>query len=168
MRLLLAACALLALLALFLVPRAFVASGRRESRMVDAARPAAVAGASEERVAALERRVEELELASGALRAELERLGLRREPLAAEAPPVAPPSAPDGAAREERGPSWYLEQYVASFANGGRGSEYFRLAVEAFAPGLLREIGGIVLDPRANAALRLRLVEMLGDARFRG
>lgn len=47
---------------------------------------------------------------------------------------------------------------MASFVGGGEGSEYFRLAVEACAPSLLSEIGALVLDPRANASLRLRLV----------
>ncbi len=135
--------------------------------------PAAAASlerpASDERLAALERRLGELEATLAALGRDLERVdAARRSPVSDPALPLAAAAPAAAAAGDPRGPSWYLEQYVASFANGGNGSEYFRLAVEAYAPSLLREIGAIVLDPRANSNLRRSLVEMLGDARFRG
>jgi len=122
-------------------------------------------GVEDERVAALTRRVQELELSVSALRDELARAAGTRSPLAPES---APPSADAAAPGDERTPRWYLDQYVASFQGGGGGSEYFRLAVEAYAPSLVREIGALVLDPRANASLRQCLVAMLGDGRFRG
>lgn len=125
-----------------------------------------VSAGADPRVAALERRIDELALDLSALRDELARTREpRRAPAAEESTPRSP-AATDG--NDDRSPAWYLAQYVASFAGGGHGSEYFRLAVEAFAPSLLREIGALVLDPRAHAVLRRRLVEMLGDARFRG
>ena len=117
------------------------------------------------RLARLEQRVDELALGLTSLGDEVRRLADARRVPAAEPAPVAP-AEPRGA--EEHGPAWYLEQYVASFADGGQGSEYFRLAVEAFAPSLVREIGAVVLDPGAHPLLRVRLVTMLGDARFHG
>ena len=123
-------------------------------------------GDDEARLEALERRLDELAFGLNALRDELRRLESPSRAPAQDASPVAPAEGRGSA--EERGPSWYLDQYVASFAQGGEGSEYFRLAVHAFAPSLVREIGAIALDARGHATLRLRLVEMLGDARFRG
>lgn len=68
----------------------------------------------------------------------------------------------------ETSPEWYLEQYVLSFEGGGRGSEYFRLAVEAYAPSLLADISKLVTSSGADPLLRQKLVEMLGDPRFFG
>jgi hypothetical protein len=79
---------------------------------------------------------------------------------------VAPPSA----VREQSDgfdARWYLEQYERSFqGGGGEGSEYFRLAVDAYAPELLAAIAAIVRDPAAPAALRAGLAAMLGTPRF--
>ncbi|TAH39499.1 MAG: hypothetical protein EYC70_01570 [Planctomycetota bacterium] len=68
----------------------------------------------------------------------------------------------------ERDPRWYLDQYVLSFRNGGRGSEYFRLAVEAYADVLLEDIAACIHDTGEPAALRRNLIAMLGDGRFAG
>src|SRR5262245_60941914 len=160
-------------LALALLAVVLVSSAPREARRGRDAgaevAPAADRAASDERLAALERRVDELSLAVSSLRDELERVdAARRLPLSAEPPPAAPVTPGPAPAGEERGPPWYLEQYVASFANGGAGSEYFRLAVEAFAPSLVRELGAIALDGRAHALLRQNLIAMLGDLRLRG
>ena len=78
---------------------------------------------------------------------------------------VTPLSVTTG--EEQRDAAWYLDQYVASFRNGGEGSEYFRLAVEAYLPSLLSEVRDIVASRGSNIILRRKLVEMLGDARFR-
>lgn len=64
-------------------------------------------------------------------------------------------------------PRWYLEQYVKSFEGGGRGSEYFRLAVEAYAYRLLKEIDQLVSRPGTESILRQRLIGILGDPRFK-
>src|SRR5262249_50549510 len=139
-------------------------------------RPAALAAAApsgassadspDARIRELERRMGELELQLDSLQRELASARSPRVPADdAPATPVAGANPPSG---NDHSPAWYLDQSVASFAGGGEGSEYFRLAVEAFAPSLLREIGALVLDRRANVTLRLRLVEMLGSPRLRG
>lgn len=154
---------------LFLVLRAPLgARGQRPETPSPAAAPAA-SSAADARIGELERRLDELALALTALEQEFARSAeARRVPAqpAAFAPPS--PGPEDEHAAGEHGPAWYLEQYVASFAADGEGSEYFRLAVEAFAASLVGEIGALVLDARAHPTLRLRLVEMLGGARFRG
>lgn len=63
-------------------------------------------------------------------------------------------------------PQWYLQQYRLSFLTREQGSEYFRLAVEAYAPSLLIGIQRLVATPATHAVLRRKLVEILGDARF--
>lgn len=68
----------------------------------------------------------------------------------------------------EPDPRWYLEQYILSFENGGTGSEYFRLAVEAFAPNLLSDITKIIADGGANPILRVALIRIIANVRFRG
>jgi hypothetical protein len=164
MRMLMALVAGLALLGMALLATTSFAPERAGAPAVPASAPPAAPrlAASEDRLEALERRFDELLAELASLRAELDAARDRREPREEVAPPPAP--VPSG----EHGPSWYLQQYAASFAHGGKGSEYFRLAVEAFAPSLLGEIGALVLDSRANLELRQRLLEMLGDARFRG
>lgn len=121
-------------------------------------------GASAAEVAELARRVDALVVELEMLKTELARVSAARAELVPAGVASAPLSAPEG----ERSPSWYLAQYVASFADGGAGSEYFRLAVQAYARELLSEIGALIRDGRAVPALRVSLVSMLADARFRG
>jgi hypothetical protein len=137
----------------------------RGERPIPAA-PTAAAGDDDARLEALERRLDELALALTALEVAFEQAA--RAPRVSAAPEPDRPAPPAAGPEGDRSPAWYLEQYVASFAGDGQGSEYFRLAVEAFAPSLLREIGALLLNARTHATLRLRLVEMLGSARFRG
>jgi hypothetical protein len=112
----------------------------------------------------LERRIARLE-------EELQRLALElaaRSPVAV--PAVAPAAAPaaDPAGRDGRDARSYLQQYVRSFEAGGQGTEYFRLAVDAYAYELLGEICGLVRDDAAHLGLRVRLAAMLGTPRFAG
>lgn len=116
------------------------------------------------RIGELERELAELTRVVQALRDEV-----AMSPGTARSEATAPPSlsgAP-GELGSERDPLWYLQQYVASFRNGGEGSEYFRLAVDAYLPALLSEVRDLVANAASNAILRRKLVEMLGDARFR-
>lgn len=152
-----------------LVMRASSARGA-SSRAGLAAAPAGTlaseTGLDRERLTRLEERCEELARELERLRFALEALdvGAARRVEAADAPAAPPPAADARDARET--PSWYLEQYVASFRAGGQGSEYFRLAVEAYAPVLVDEIQAIVLDRGAHPTLRLSLARMFGDPRF--
>jgi hypothetical protein len=87
---------------------------------------------------------------------------------------VAPPPAPFAAAAEPQRPGeafdrrWYLQQYVHSFEGGGDGSEYFRLAVDAYAVELLDDICALLRKADAAAGLRAALAVMLGKPRFAG
>jgi hypothetical protein len=93
------------------------------------------------------------------------------EPTQRQEPPAPSPSrVPNKTPGPPASPSarWYLEQYVASFQNGGTGTEWFRLAVDAYALELLDDICGVVSDPTARSALRTKLAEMLAGQRFRG
>jgi hypothetical protein len=112
---------------------------------------------------------DELERRVARLEAEIERLAL----LLARAP--VPQSVPStfvaSPADFKRGGDgfdvrWYLNQYVRSFDAGGEGSEYFRLAVDAYALELLHEICGHVRDASAHPLLRARLAAILGTPRF--
>jgi hypothetical protein len=137
--------------------RASAASaGSFESAPASSASRERSAGTSEleARLAALEEAFQRLELELGLLASE------RRDAASPEAP--APVFVPES----EHTPEWYLEQYVLSFRDGGQGSEYFRLAVEAYAPSLSGSIRRHVASPAANELLRLKLIEVLGDARF--
>ncbi|HEX6812650.1 MAG TPA: hypothetical protein VF384_13570 [Planctomycetota bacterium] len=97
---------------------------------------------------------------------------LERAPVAAVershavAPAPAPLSAPQSAAAEQRGSYWYLEQYVLSFATDAQGSEYFRLAVDAYVVELVSPIAALVRDADRPVALRIALANMLGKRRF--
>ena len=148
----------------------FLVEVMSSNRRPDAGAPSALSPSPSDRtqlarIDALEQRVQEL-----ATRLEgLEGLGApqRNAIEDASAPPPALPSG-DNAPAETRGPEWYLQQYALSFQNGGKGSEYYRRNVEAYAPSLLRPIADIVVDERAEQLLRLSLIAMLGDARFSG
>jgi hypothetical protein len=111
------------------------------------------------------RRVEALELELAALRAGLQELRT------SERVPVAPPTssgAPAAATDEARDAHWYLERYVASFEGGGRGSEYFRLAVQAYVTELVDPVCQLVLQRGRPTGLRAGLSGVLGDGRLIG
>ena len=108
----------------------------------------------------------------GRLSAEVRRLNQERA-----LPPIVP--RPFSAAPESRSvraagevmplpAKWYLDQYVMSFEGGGGGSEYFRLAVDAYARELVDPIVEIVLDVGRPVVLRRNLVAILGTPRFSG
>lgn len=78
--------------------------------------------------------------------------------------PASAPAAGDGL----RDPRWYLEQYVLSFADSAQGSEYFRLAVDAYAVELCEPICELVRDAGRVDELRASLATMLGKRRFQG
>jgi hypothetical protein len=87
-----------------------------------------------------------------------------REPAASAAAAPAPrPSADLGGDAHA-----YLDRYVESFRGGGTGSEYFRLAVDAYANELLDPIVALVSDGARPIELRQKLIAMLGTVRFRG
>jgi len=68
----------------------------------------------------------------------------------------------------QRDPSWYLEQYVLSFNDSAQGSEYFRLAVDAYCVELRAPICELVRDTGRVDELRGSLATMLGKRRFQG
>lgn len=122
------------------------------------AAPAVVGGELDElrsQIATLQRRLDALEAARPAF------AGSERSNAAALEPRAASAAAP-----ELRDPYWYLEQYVLSFADDTQGSEYFRLAVEAYVVELVAPIAAIVRDSVRPVALRIALVNMLGKRRF--
>ncbi len=79
---------------------------------------------------------------------------------------LEPRSSAPTADPERRDPHWYLEQYVLSFAVDAQGSEYFRLAVEAYVVELAAPIAAVVRDGSRPTPLRIALVNMLGKRRF--
>ena len=107
--------------------------------------------------ARLEKRLREAEANIERLDAEIENLrGAVRTSLT-----VVP--AADGA----NGPEPYLDRFVRSFADGGTGSEYYRLAVDAHAPLLLDRMLALVGDTTMPDDLRIKLIRILGTERFR-
>ncbi len=122
------------------------------------------------RLARLEERVERLAAQLEAQSARIERLrdeGLAaaRAPLAEATPTPIRGNSPAGPV----GPEWYLEQYVRSFDGGGAGSEFHRLAVEAYVPALVQPIAELLLGGvERPEALRVSLAHLLGDARLVG
>jgi len=128
-------------------------------------------GDTEARLSAVEARVEELARALDRLTAQLARApGEARVALPSNAPAPTGPAGPERL--DPRGdawdPHWYLVQYERSFDGGGSGSEYFRLAVDAYAPELLAAITALVRDASLPTALRANLAAMLGTPRFAG
>jgi hypothetical protein len=69
---------------------------------------------------------------------------------------------------DAKGPATFLDRYVLSFADGGRGSEYFRLAVDAHAPLLVDHLARLIADPTQSQDLRVQLIGILGTERFQG
>ena len=116
------------------------------------------------RLQGLEAKVLELERKLAALEA-------RPDPVLADRllpAPEAKESARSGEAGQPRDARWYLEQYVRSFDDGGEGSEYFRLLVDAYALELLAPICALAREPGRPPGLRLAMVRMLAKARLRG
>jgi len=74
-----------------------------------------------------------------------------------------PAASEDGA-----NPGTLLDSYLLSFEKGGSGSEYFRLAVDAHAPAFVDRIIQLVGDPAQPENLRVELIEILGNERFKG
>ena len=103
-------------------------------------------------LAAIVRRIEALERAPAVATVE-------RSKAQALEPPPQPASGPAGA-------DWYLEQYVLSFATDVQGSEYFRLAVEAYVADLVTPIAALVRDAGRPVGLRIALANMLGKKQF--
>jgi hypothetical protein len=110
------------------------------------------------------RRVEALELELAALRAGMQ------EVRTTDRTPIAPASAamPAPAPGEEHGAQWYLDRYVASFDGGGSGSEYFRLAVQAYVMELVDPVCLLVVQRARPEGLRAGLSGVLGDTRLAG
>lgn len=113
---------------------------------------------------------------TGALRAEIARLEERLSALERARPldagfertnPLATAPAAAGSA-DAHDPRWYLDQYVLSFAQSPEGSEYFRLAVDAYVVELRAPICELAADAGRVDALRGALCAMLGQPRFRG
>lgn len=114
------------------------------------------------RVAALERELV-------ALRAEVDDLRQSPDPaprasVGASEPAVAPAPSANVAAD----PAWYLREYERSFEGKPQGSDYFRLAVEAWVVELAPDIARRLSDRDAVAGFRASLARMLGDKRLRG
>ncbi len=95
-----------------------------------------------------------------------------REPLprSPRLPAVSLPDAdaPAGASAAALDPRRLLAEFVASFADGGSGSDFFRMAVAAYAWQLRRDLLAIVGDSFAPDALRLQVMAMLDGGSFRG
>ncbi len=108
-------------------------------------------------------RVERLEAEVEALRSELDRTRSDLSAVRGAVLAMAPPQGPEG-----KGVEAYLDEYARSFGGGARGSEYFRLVVDAYAPALRDSILRIVADPASPVALRTSLIKLLGRAEFRG
>ncbi len=119
-------------------------------------------------VAALEARIDQLEqqLATrevpSAVR--VEATTLPRLPVVA----VAPRSGAATVAEAALDPRRLLAEYVASFEGGGTGSDFFRMAVAAYAWPLRRDLHAIVADRLAPDPLRLQVLAMLSGGSFRG
>jgi hypothetical protein len=65
-------------------------------------------------------------------------------------------------------PHRLLAEYVASFADGGQGSDFFRMAVAAYAWQLRHDLQAIAVDRDQPDALRLQVIAMLDGGSFRG
>jgi hypothetical protein len=92
--------------------------------------------------------------------------GVPHLPLVAGAPESGGSAPQHGAAPFD--PRELLKEYVLSFADGGSGSDFFRMAVAAYAWQLRRELQAIVVDREQPDALRLQVIAMLDGGSFRG
>jgi hypothetical protein len=152
----------LVLLALALVSALFLALARPSTSPTTAGTELESASASElarlsGEIAALNARIDALER---------ERRLDPGTPRTLAAPAAQPERAAAGLALGD--PRWYLEQYVVSCADGGEGSEYFRLAVDAYVVDLKAPICELVASSARPEPLRAALARMLGRPRFRG
>lgn len=120
-------------------------------------------GTNDTRIADLETRMTNLQSELRRLSAEL--AAVQRVPVGAATAPMPTPAELQrtGDGMDLR---WYLQQYVRSFENGGDGSEYFRLVVDAYAVELLEGICALVRAPGAALGLRASLAAILGTPRF--
>ena len=82
------------------------------------------------------------------------------------APGAVAPAIP--ASADEMDAQAFLDRYVLSFAEDEKGSELYRLMVDAHVAELVAPICGLVLESGRPLALRVSLVSMLGRSRFRG
>lgn len=105
--------------------------------------------------------VARLEQELAQLRAEVE--SLRNELRTSVRARVAPVQGGEASDRRD-----ILASYVDSFADGGTGSEYYRLAVDAFAKELRSDLVRLAGDPTRPLALRTQVLAMLTTPRFRG
>ena len=108
-------------------------------------------------------RIERLQAEADEARGELDRTRAELTALRGALLAMAPPQGPEG-----KGVEAYLDEYVRSFSGDGRGSEYFRLVVDAYAPALRDGILRTIADPNAPLALRANLIATLGRAEFKG
>ena len=113
-------------------------------------------GALSERIARLERSNELAPAPARAPTSEPERAS-------APAPTLAEPSM-----LAEHEAQWYLDQYVLSFADDEKGTELYRLMVDARASELVAPICDLLHETGRPLPLRVSLVSMLGRSRFRG
>jgi hypothetical protein len=82
--------------------------------------------------------------------------------------PHAPTLNGGAAATAALDPRQLLAEYVASFDGGGTGSDFFRMAVAAYAWPLRAELQAIVVDRKAPEPLRLQVMAMFTGGSFRG
>jgi hypothetical protein len=154
------------LVSLALAAAVGLALGRAPAETADAGPPAAEA-TSRGQIRALEARVDELSREQASLRAELS--FLRSQTVS---PIDAAVSSPGWRTPEtepaQPTPLWYLERYEKSFDDGGGGSEYFRLAVAAYARELYEPIETRISDESRPLILRQHLVGILGEGGFKG
>ncbi|MEZ6036157.1 MAG: HEAT repeat domain-containing protein [Planctomycetota bacterium] len=73
-------------------------------------------------------------------------------------------SAPPASAAHDA--LWHLDRYVRSFDTDPEGSQFFRLAVEAYVDELVQPIAALVGDGSQRLPLRSSLVAMLSRRRF--
>jgi len=136
------------LVSLALAAAVGLALGRAPAETADAGPPASEA-TSRGQIRALEARVDELSREQASLRAELS--FLRSQTVS---PIDAAVSSPGWRTPEtepaQPTPLWYLERYEKSFDDGGGGSEYFRLAVAAYARELYEPIETRISDVRGG------------------
>ncbi len=82
-------------------------------------------------------------------------------------PAVSPATAGDAAAGNATGSAQsFLTGWVRSFETQPKGSDFFRLAVEAYAPDLVADLRGYLADARQPPALRLWVAKILSAPRF--